>query len=78
MIVWLDVPFAEKDAAKKRGALWSREQRKWFVDSPKSFDPYLRWMSRDDRRAFGPGRGIGSLCSKSLSRSFEQAIKKEE
>lgn len=77
MIVWLEVPFAEKDAAKKRGALWSAERKKWFVDSPKSFAPYLKWMSKDDRRVFGPGRGIGALCSKALSRSFEQSVEKE-
>ena len=40
----LEVPFAEKDDAKKLGARWDPEIRKWFV--PEGLDPleFRRWM----------------------------------
>src|SRR5690606_34169023 len=31
MVVWLKVPFAEKDEAKALGARWSPAQKKWYV-----------------------------------------------
>jgi len=30
-IVWLDVPFASKDEAKRLGAWWNRNVRRWYV-----------------------------------------------
>lgn len=47
MIVWLNVPFSEKDAAKRLGARWSPGNKKWYVQNVENLAPFLRWM--DDR-----------------------------
>ena len=43
-IIPLEVPFDEKDEAKRRGALWDREARFWYV--PAGGDPmnFTRWL----------------------------------
>ena len=38
MRINLNVPFAEKDAAKKRGAKWDGARRTWYVSDKKSLD----------------------------------------
>lgn len=78
MIIWLDVPFAEKDTAKSRGAKWSAEHKKWFVENVKSLAPYRKWMSRDDWRAFGSSAIAGELCSTGLAQSFERSVAKSD
>ena len=42
--VVLNVPYREKDEAKKLGARWDPECRTWFV--PAGFDtlPFSRWL----------------------------------
>ena len=47
MIVWLNVPFAQKDAAKRLGARWSAAEKKWYVQDVENLAPFLRWI--DDR-----------------------------
>ena len=47
MIVWLNVPYAQKDEAKRLGARWSAESRKWYVKDVENLAPFMRWM--DDR-----------------------------
>lgn len=47
MIVWLNVPFSEKDAAKRLGARWSPSAKKWYVQDVERLDPFMKWI--DDR-----------------------------
>ncbi len=44
MIVWLKVPFAEKDEAKALGARWSPAQKKWYVKDASDLAPFQRWV----------------------------------
>lgn len=44
MIVWLNVPFAQKDEAKRLGARWSVAQKKWYVQDVENLAPFMRWM----------------------------------
>lgn len=39
----LDVPFAEKDAAKKLGARWNAERRSWYVPAGVDVSLFSRW-----------------------------------
>lgn len=47
MIVWLNVPFAQKDRAKQLGARWSPSQKRWYVENKEDLRPFLGWI--DDR-----------------------------
>lgn len=56
--LWLDVPFAEKDAAKAAGARWNPDARLWYVSAPS--ERVRRWMRVPDPlpgedRQFGTG-----------------------
>jgi hypothetical protein len=45
--VWLDVPFAEKDEAKRLGARWDSQTRRWFA--PQAGMPELgKWTASAD------------------------------
>lgn len=40
----LNVPFAQKEEAKKLGARWNPERKKWFVPEGVSEMPFKRWI----------------------------------
>jgi hypothetical protein len=44
MIVWLNVPNAQKSAAKRLGARWSAERDQWYVENVENLEPFMRWM----------------------------------
>lgn len=44
-IVYLEVPYAEKNQAKALGARWDSEVRKWYVPSGMSAANFSRWIS---------------------------------
>jgi exodeoxyribonuclease VII large subunit len=48
--VVLNVPFAEKEAAKKLGARWDPDLRKWFV--PRGIDArkFERWLPKEPQK----------------------------
>jgi hypothetical protein len=41
----LNVPFAEKDEAKRLGARWDSAKKKWYVPSGTDLTPFSRWLS---------------------------------
>ena len=44
-VIWLNVPFTDKDAAKKAGARWSIEDRKWYCLKASPLLPLMRaWL----------------------------------
>ena len=42
--VWLNVPFAEKDDAKRLGAEWRSVEKKWRVKQRGDMSPFARWL----------------------------------
>ena len=40
----LEVPFSEKDEAKRLGAWWDPQLRKWFVPAGKDLHPFKKWL----------------------------------
>ncbi|SAK88647.1 hypothetical protein AWB77_04807 [Caballeronia fortuita] len=47
MIVWLNVPFSQKDDARRKGARWSAAHKRWFVENVEDLEPFIGWI--DDR-----------------------------
>jgi hypothetical protein len=43
--VWLQVPYGEKEPAKKAGARWDREAKSWFAPAGTDLEPLARWLT---------------------------------
>lgn len=43
--IYLNVPFAQKDAAKALGAKWDAAHKKWYVPASINMTPFARWQS---------------------------------
>ncbi|MFF4168894.1 DUF5710 domain-containing protein [Streptomyces sp. NPDC001744] len=58
--VWLDVPYAEKDEAKRCGARWDPAARRWYAPRP-GMDALARWSGAADVPELLPGedRSLG-------------------
>ncbi|MCK9606490.1 MAG: DUF5710 domain-containing protein [Methylomonas sp.] len=44
-ITYLNVPYAQKDAAKALGARWDTVNKKWYVPIGKEIAPFAQWLS---------------------------------
>lgn len=44
MRINLNVPYAEKDQAKRLGALWDMARKVWYVEDLDNLRPFLKWM----------------------------------
>ncbi|MCF6203393.1 MAG: DUF5710 domain-containing protein [Methylococcaceae bacterium] len=43
--IYLNVPYAEKDAAKALGAKWDATKKKWYVPMGTEVSPFLKWST---------------------------------
>lgn len=43
-MVFLTVPYAEKDAAKTLGARWNLTRRRWYVPDGVATEPFAKWL----------------------------------
>lgn len=44
-MMFLKVPFGEKDEAKALGARWNSERKSWYVPDGKDTEPFARWAA---------------------------------
>jgi hypothetical protein len=42
-VMFLEVPFAEKDNAKRLGAKWDKDMRKWYIPHGLDIKLFKRW-----------------------------------
>jgi integron integrase len=49
--VYLKVPFADKDEAKRLGARWDKESKRWFVHGGRDLTPFAKWRPQS---GYGP------------------------
>lgn len=42
--VFLNVPYHEKDEAKRLGARWNPAERRWYVPEGKDLAPFAKWL----------------------------------
>jgi hypothetical protein len=57
--LWLDVPYAEKDAAKSAAARWDPDQRRWYAPQVALLPMLARWESRIPELLPGEDRSFG-------------------
>jgi hypothetical protein len=43
--IYLNVPFAEKDAAKALGARWDAAAKKWYAPADKDASVFAQWLN---------------------------------
>ena len=44
MKIFLNVPYHEKDIAKKSGAKWSPGHKSWYVENKEDLRPFMVWI----------------------------------
>lgn len=54
MRVTLNVPYEEKDKAKRLGARWDAARRVWYVEDLPNLVPFLRWMPKHLKKPTKP------------------------
>lgn len=43
MILYLVVPYSEKDEAKKLGCRWDKKKKQWYVIDPENIFDFVKW-----------------------------------
>lgn len=54
MKTFLNVPYSEKEEAKRLGAKWDIARKKWFVENVNNLTPFLKWMDEHLTQPFEP------------------------
>lgn len=52
----LNVPYAEKDEARRLGARWDGERKTWYVPAGAILTTFERWLPKFDLKAAGGRR----------------------
>ena len=50
-MIKLNVPYAEKDAARRLGARWDGERKTWYAPAGVMLTTFERWLPRFDLKA---------------------------
>lgn len=53
MRVDLNVPYAEKDEAKRLGAWWDSKRKTWYVVNREDLTPFARWFREAHAKTHG-------------------------
>lgn len=48
-VIYLDVPYKEKDIAKELGAKWNHEIKLWYIESHLNKSLFNKWLKEDDK-----------------------------
>jgi hypothetical protein len=59
-MMFLNVPYAEKDQARELGARWNPTRKRWYVPDGVAPEPFARWLDKDG----GPASGSTGSSSK--------------
>lgn len=54
MKIYLNIPYSEKDEARRLGAKWDIAVKKWYVMDLPNLEPFLQWMDVRVTRPFIP------------------------
>jgi len=44
-IIYLNIPYADKEEAKALGCKWNPKRKKWFIENPTDITLYQKWCS---------------------------------
>lgn len=54
MRVNLNVPYREKDEARRRGARWDAARKVWYIENVENVRQFMRWMPDHLRKPSKP------------------------
>lgn len=60
----LQVPFAEKDDAKRLGARWDPARKVWYVENKADLSPFARWLPSPGAAVAGNATAAKSSAAK--------------
>jgi len=46
-MLFLEVPYAEKEGAKSLGARWNPTRKRWYVPDGVAVEPFAQWLPKD-------------------------------
>lgn len=61
--VYLNVPYAQKDAAKALGARWDPALKKWYVPPGKTLEAFSAWCLPEDERVASSSTALAATGS---------------
>jgi len=56
MRIDLNVPYSEKDEARKLGARWDAKRQLWYLEEAVNLGDFLKWMSSLHQMAYRASR----------------------
>lgn len=65
MRTYLNVPYSQKDAARRLGARWDGISKRWYVENVVNIAAFTRWMPEhllrpaSSKKAPAAGKGMG-------------------
>ena len=65
----LQVPFAEKDEAKRLGARWDAANKVWYIKDQQDLTPFLRWLPNPARSALAAKAPLASKAASVAQKS---------
>jgi hypothetical protein len=68
-MVFLTVPYAEKDAAKALGARWNPTRRRWYVADGVATEPFAKWIDAASASASASTPASGGGAAKPGARA---------
>lgn len=54
MKTYLNVPFKEKDKAKRLGACWDIARKTWYIENVTNIEVFSKWMRPEHLAPFKP------------------------
>ena len=71
---YLNVPFAQKDAAKALGARWDAANKKWYVPADKDITLFVQWQSQSGTMESPPAMTSKPKTRATSTKSSSSAI----
>jgi hypothetical protein len=65
----LQVPFAEKDEAKRLGARWDPTRKVWYVQNTTELDAFSRWLPAGIKASAGDAAPTKGTAAKKAPKS---------
>lgn len=73
----LQVPYAEKDAAKALGARWDSKNKTWYVPPGTLLEPFEKWLPADaGTPSGGPAKTAGKAAGKAAPAKVDSYVGK--
>ena len=72
---YLNVPYAEKDAAKALGARWDPAKKKWYAPDSSALDEFSQWLEdkgsvKKSTKPLAAKKTLQGVVTKAVDKNF--------